>query len=79
MLYGRNKIAADCGINVRVELPARMVISGFFPRPAIGFRAKADRGAAVSNLFISPLLNDSELSKLTPEFRDAHPPILGAR
>ena len=42
VLYGGNQIAADGGIDVRVELPADTEISGFIPRPATGFQAKAD-------------------------------------
>lgn len=41
-LYGGNQIAADGGIDVRVELPADTDILGFIPRPATGFQAKAD-------------------------------------
>ena len=42
VLYGGNQIAADGGIDVRVELPPDTEISGFIPRPATGFQAKAD-------------------------------------
>lgn len=42
VLYGGNQIAADGGIDVRVELPADTEVSGFIPRPATGFQAKAD-------------------------------------
>ncbi|WP_041603349.1 hypothetical protein [Thioflavicoccus mobilis] len=42
VLYGGNQIAADGGIDVRVELPADTAISGFIPQPATGFQAKAD-------------------------------------
>ncbi|WP_143741861.1 type 1 periplasmic-binding domain-containing protein [Thiorhodovibrio frisius] len=42
VLYGGNQIAADGGIDVRVELPPGTEISGFIPRPATGFQAKAD-------------------------------------
>ncbi len=42
VLYGGNQIAADGGIDVRVELAADTDISGFIPRPAPGFQAKAD-------------------------------------
>lgn len=42
VLYGGNQIAADGGIDVRVELPADTELSGFIPRPATGFQAKAD-------------------------------------
>jgi hypothetical protein len=42
VLYGGNQIAADGGIDVRVELPADTQIDGFIPRPATGFQAKAD-------------------------------------
>ncbi len=42
VLYGGNQIAADGGIDVRVELPAGTEVSGFIPRPATGFQAKAD-------------------------------------
>jgi hypothetical protein len=42
VLYGGNQIAADGGIDVRVELSAGTEISGFIPRPATGFQAKAD-------------------------------------
>jgi hypothetical protein len=42
VLYGGNQIAADGGIDVRVELAADTDISGFIPRPVTGFQAKAD-------------------------------------
>ncbi len=42
VLYGGNQIAADGGIDVRVEVPADTEISGFIPRRATGFQAKAD-------------------------------------
>lgn len=42
VLYGGNQIAADGGIDVRVELPDDTEISGFIPRPMTGFQAKAD-------------------------------------
>jgi hypothetical protein len=42
VLHGGNQIAADGGIDVRVELPANTEVSGFIPRPATGFQAKAD-------------------------------------
>ncbi|HSO81823.1 hypothetical protein [Thiocapsa sp.] len=42
VLYGGNQIAADGGIDVRIELPADTPIDGFIPRPATGFQAKAD-------------------------------------
>jgi hypothetical protein len=42
VLYGGNQIAADGGIDVRVELAADADIFGFIPRPATGFQAKAD-------------------------------------
>jgi hypothetical protein len=42
ILYGGNQIAADGGIDVRVELPADTRIDGFIPRPTTGFQAKAD-------------------------------------
>ena len=40
--YGGNQIAADGGIDVRVELPAGTDIAGFIPRPVTGFQAKAE-------------------------------------
>ncbi len=42
VLYGGNQIAADGGIDVRVELPADTEIRGFIPKPHTGFQAKAD-------------------------------------
>ena len=36
VLYGGNQIAADGGIDVRVELAANTDISGFIPRPVTG-------------------------------------------
>jgi hypothetical protein len=42
VLYGGNQIAADGGIDVRVQLPSDTQIDGFIPRPATGFQAKAD-------------------------------------
>jgi hypothetical protein len=42
VLYGGNQIAADGGVDVRVEFPADTEIAGFIPRPATGFQAKAD-------------------------------------
>jgi hypothetical protein len=56
VLYGGNQIAADGGIDVRVELPADTEISGFIPRPATGFQAKAD---------------DMPASEITKEMRPA--------
>lgn len=41
VLYGGKQDAADGGIDVRVELPTDMDISGFIPRPATGFQSKA--------------------------------------
>jgi hypothetical protein len=34
VLYGGNQIAANGGIDVRVELPADMDIAAFIPRPS---------------------------------------------
>ena len=42
VLHGGNQIAADGGIDVRIELPADTEISRFIPRPATGSQAKAD-------------------------------------
>jgi hypothetical protein len=42
VLYGGNQIAADGGIDIRIELPPDAGISGFIPRTATGFQAKAD-------------------------------------
>jgi hypothetical protein len=42
VLYGGNQIAADGGVDVRIELPADTEINGFIPRPATGFQAKAE-------------------------------------
>lgn len=58
VLYGGNQIAADGGIDVRVELPADTEISGFIPRPATGFQVKAD---------------DMPAGKIAEEMRPAKP------
>jgi hypothetical protein len=42
VLYGGNQIAADGGVDVRVELPDGTEISGFIPRSTTVFQAKAD-------------------------------------
>ena len=38
--WGGHQDAADGGIDVRIELPAEIVMAGFIPRPATGFQVK---------------------------------------
>jgi hypothetical protein len=51
--WGGNQTAADGGLDVRVDLPPRLPIEGFIPRPSTGFQVKVPdmpRGAIVAEM-----------------------------